>query len=102
MARPEGEGPVVAEPAQAAVLDEGHDLGGREAAWVLAHRAHRLAAEQRLDEAVSTARDGERVGLAARDADSVVLSRLTIGFAELLRGDRNGGIRVFDEILLAV
>ena len=79
-----------------------HDLGGAEAAWILAHRAHQLLLDQRIDEALGTARDGERLGLAARDSDAVVLSRMTIGYALLLREERAEAIRVFDEVMLAV
>jgi DNA-binding CsgD family transcriptional regulator len=88
--------------ARAARLVEEHDLGGALAGWVLGHRAHLLLAEQRPAEALATARDGERLGLAARDGDGVVLARLTIGFALLTGGERAEGIGVFDEVMLAV
>jgi len=83
-------------------LVEDHDLGGGEAGWVLAHRAHELLAEHRVAEALRAAREGELAGLAARDGDAVVLSRVTIGFAFLLSGERAEAIRVFDEVMLAV
>ena len=88
--------------ARAAGLVEEHDLGGGEAGWVLAHRAHQQLAEHDLPTALLTAREGERLGLATRDADAVVLSRLTLGFGAVLEGRRDEGIRVFDEIMLAV
>ncbi|WP_448624638.1 LuxR C-terminal-related transcriptional regulator [Geodermatophilus sp. URMC 64] len=89
--------------ARAERLLEEHGLaGGAEAGWLLAHRAHELLLEQHVEEALTTARDGERTALAAGDTDAVVLSRLTIGFALLLRGDGAAAIRVFDEVMLAV
>ncbi len=88
--------------ARARQLAQDHDLGGSEAGMVLADEAHRLIEEHRVVEALETARAGERLGLAVRDADVVVLSRLTIGFSLLLQGDRSEAMRVFDEIMVAV
>src|SRR3954454_20931967 len=88
--------------ARAEELVEAHDLGGAEVAWVLSHRAHELLITQQLDAALRLALDGERAGLAAHDPDAVVLSRLTIGFAHLMRGERGEAIRVLDEVMLAV
>src|SRR5215217_1972122 len=88
--------------ARAEQLAEQHGLDGAEAAWVLAYRAHALLAEQRIDEAMATAHQGERLGLASRDPDAVVLNRLTIGFAHLFRGQEADAFRVFDEVMLAV
>jgi DNA-binding CsgD family transcriptional regulator len=88
--------------ARAERLVDDHDLGGGEAGWVLSYRAHELLAEQRVAEALLTAKEGERVGLTAGDADAVVLSRLTIGFALLVRGERAEAVDVFDEVMLAV
>jgi len=89
--------------ARARLLVDENALGGPEAGWVLADEAHRLIGQHRLDDALSTARAGESVGLAARDAEVVVLSRLTIGFALLLLlGERTPAIQVFDEIMVAV
>jgi len=88
--------------ARAERLVEEHALGGGEAAWVLSYRAHIQLAGQRLDEALGTARDGERIGLAAGNADAVVLCRLTIGFALLVRGEHAEAVGLFDEIMLAV
>jgi DNA-binding CsgD family transcriptional regulator len=88
--------------ARAEQLAEEHGLDGAEAAWVLAYRAHALLAEQRLNDALATAREGERLGLAAREPDAVVLSRLTIGFAQLIRGRGAEAVRVLDEVMLAV
>jgi DNA-binding CsgD family transcriptional regulator len=83
-------------------LVEQHSLDGAEAGLLLANKAHRLLRDHRVAEALDTAREGERVGLALRDADVLVLNRLTIGFALLVRGERAEGIRVLDEILVAV
>ncbi|HLM06191.1 MAG TPA: helix-turn-helix transcriptional regulator [Blastococcus sp.] len=88
--------------ARAEQLVEEHRLGGAEAAWMVAYRAHDQFADQRLDEALSTARDGERLGLAAGDPDAVVLSRLTVAFVHLVRGERPEAVRVLDEVMLAV
>lgn len=88
--------------ARAEQLVETHGLDGAEAAWMLAQRAHHLLAEQRLTEALTTAREGERLGLTSHDADAVVLARLTIGFALLLSGERARAIGVLDEVMLAV
>jgi DNA-binding NarL/FixJ family response regulator len=88
--------------ARAGRLVEEHGLGGGEAGWVLSYRAHLQVAERRVEEALATARDGERVSLEAQDTDSVVLCRLTIGFALLLRGEQAEAIAVFDEVMLAV
>jgi ATP/maltotriose-dependent transcriptional regulator MalT len=88
--------------ARAQRLVEEHPSTGGEAGWLLARAAHELVREQRLAEALVTAREGERVGLAARDADAVVLSRLCIGFALLLGGERDEAVRVYDEVMLAV
>jgi DNA-binding CsgD family transcriptional regulator len=92
----------VAWAARAAQLVETAGLTGGEASWVLSHRAHLQLAEQRIDEALATAREGERLGLAAGDADAVVLCRLTIGFGHLFRGERAEALRVLDEVMLAV
>jgi DNA-binding CsgD family transcriptional regulator/predicted negative regulator of RcsB-dependent stress response len=83
-------------------LVEEHDLGGGEAGWVLSYRAHVLLAEHRVPEALLVAQEGEQVALAARDADAVVLCRLTIGFAFLFSGRQADAVAVFDEIMLAV
>jgi DNA-binding CsgD family transcriptional regulator len=88
--------------ARAERLAETHRLDGSEAAWTLSYRAHAQLNEQRLDDAMRTAREGERIGLTAPDADAVVLSRLTIAFVHLLRGERSEAIRVLDEVMLAV
>jgi DNA-binding CsgD family transcriptional regulator len=88
--------------ARAERLADEHDVGGGEGALLLAQRAHQLFAEQRLDEALSTARDAERAGLAARDVDAVVLARATIGWSLLIRGRRAEAIQVLDEVMLAV
>lgn len=88
--------------ARAGRLVEEHDLGGGEAALVLAHRAHEQMDAGRVADALATAQEGERLALAVHDADAVVLSRLTIGFALLVRGERAEAIGVFDEIMLAV
>jgi DNA-binding CsgD family transcriptional regulator len=88
--------------ARAEQLVNAHDLGGAEAAWILSHRAHELLIAQELDAALRLARDGERAGLAAHDPDAVVLSRLTIAFAHLMRGERGEAVRVLDEVMLAV
>jgi DNA-binding CsgD family transcriptional regulator len=78
-----------------------HELDGGEAGWVLAYRAHELMAEQRVPEALLLAQKGEQLGLAAGDADAVVLCRLTIGFALLVRGERAEAVDLFDEVMLA-
>src|SRR5215212_1732447 len=88
--------------ARAERLVADHELDGGEAAWVLSYRAHELMAEQRVAEALLVAQQGERVGLAARNTDAVVLCRLTIGFALLFGGQPAVAIDVFDEIMLAV
>jgi ATP/maltotriose-dependent transcriptional regulator MalT len=88
--------------ARAERLVEDHGLSGGEAGWLLARRGHQLVREQRLAEALAVAREGERVGLSAGDADAVVLSRLSIAFALVLGGERDQAIRVFDEVMLAV
>src|SRR4051812_48115104 len=72
--------------AQRLVAD--HELGGGEAGRVLSYRAHELMAAQRVPEAVLVAQEGERLGLTAGDADTVVLCRLTIGFAHLVSGEQ--------------
>ena len=83
-------------------LVEEHGLDGGEAGWVLAHRAHVHLASGRVEEALATAREGERLALAGRDPDVVVLCRLSIGFGLLLQGHRDEAVAVFDEIMLAV
>jgi DNA-binding CsgD family transcriptional regulator len=88
--------------ARAERLIEEHELGGAEAAWLLSYRAHEHLLAQHVEEAMATARAGERAGLAARDADAVVLSRLTIAFGHLMSGERPEAVRVLDEIMLAV
>ena len=88
--------------ARATRLVEDNDLGGGEAAWVLAHRAHQLMVEQRVTEALQVARDGERLGLAVGDTDAVVLARLTVGFTLLVQGQPADAVGVFDEIMLAI
>jgi DNA-binding CsgD family transcriptional regulator len=88
--------------ARAGHLVDDHALGGGEAGWVLSYRAHDLLAEHRVADALVTAQEGERLGLAARDPDAVVLCRLTIGFALLVQGEPAEAIGVFDEIMLAV
>jgi DNA-binding NarL/FixJ family response regulator len=88
--------------ARAERLVEDHGLAGAEAGWLLSRRGHELLREQRVEEALAVAREGERVAREAHDADAVVLSQLTIGFALLQRGDRAEAIRVFDEVMLAV
>jgi DNA-binding CsgD family transcriptional regulator len=92
----------VAWASRAARLVQDHDVGGGEAAWVLAHRAHVLLAQQHIADALATAQDAERAALAAGDGDAVVLSRLTIGFAQVVSGERAEAIGVFDEIMLAI
>src|SRR3954452_9889311 len=69
--------------ARARELVERHGLVGAEAGMLLAERSHRLLQENRIAEALSAAREGERLGLATRDADVLALNRLTIGFALL-------------------
>jgi ATP/maltotriose-dependent transcriptional regulator MalT len=89
--------------ARAERLVEDHGLdGGAAAGWLLSRRAHELLGEQRVEEALETAREGVRVALAAQDPDAAVLSRLTIGFALLQRGERAAAIREFDEVMLSV
>jgi DNA-binding NarL/FixJ family response regulator len=89
--------------ARAERLVEDHDLGeDAAAAWLLSRRAHDQLLEQRVDEAVATAREGERLALAVHDPDAAALARLTIGFGLLLRDERAAAIREFDEVMLAV
>jgi DNA-binding CsgD family transcriptional regulator len=88
--------------ARGRALVEEHHLGGSAGAWIRAQEAHELLSEQRVDEALRAAREGERLGLASRDADAVVLSRLTVAFAFLVRGERAACIRMCDEIMLSV
>ena len=88
--------------ARAQRLVEEHGLGGGEAGWVLSYRAHQELATGHVGEALVTAREGERLALAAHDADSLVLCRLTIGFGLIFEGRRTEAIAVFDEIMLAV
>jgi DNA-binding CsgD family transcriptional regulator len=83
-------------------LVEEHGLDGAEAAWIMSYRAHDQLARQRLDDALRTAREGERLGLAAHDPDAVVLSRLTVAFVHLMRAERTDAIRMLDEVMLAV
>jgi len=88
--------------ARANQLIASHELGGAERAWILTQQAHELLVAQRVPEAMRTALEAEAAGVAARDADAVVLARLTIGFALVSRGERAEAIRVFDEVMLAV
>jgi DNA-binding CsgD family transcriptional regulator len=88
--------------ARARDLVDAQQLGGAEAGFLLAQDAHRLMLQSRPAEALAVAREGERVGLAARDADVLVLSRMSIAFALLVQGRRAEAIRVLDEIMVAV
>src|SRR4051812_14529899 len=89
--------------ARAERLLEEHDLAGSAAgAWLLSRRGHELLLEQRVEEALATAREAERASLATDEPDAAALSRLTIGFALLFRGERAASTRVFDEVMLAV
>jgi len=88
--------------ARAKHLVDEHDLGGAEAGWVLAEEAHRLMMQRQVADALSLARKGESLGLEARDGDVVVLSRLTIGVALLVEGERVEAMRVMDEVMVAV
>jgi DNA-binding CsgD family transcriptional regulator len=83
-------------------LVDQHLLGGAEAGFLVANDAHRLMMENRPVEALAVAREGERLGLAARNPDVVVLSRLSIGFSLLVQGRRAEAVGVFDEIMVAV
>jgi DNA-binding NarL/FixJ family response regulator len=89
--------------ARAERLLEEHDLAASPAAaWLLSRRSHELLDEQRIEEALATARECERLSLATGEPDAAALARLTIGFALLFRGERAASIRVFDEVMLAV
>jgi DNA-binding CsgD family transcriptional regulator len=88
--------------ARAERLFEEHGLDGAPAAWVMSYRAHEQLAGQRPDDALRTAREGERLGLAAHDPDAVVLSRLTVAFVHLLRAEHTDAVSVLDEVMLAV
>ena len=89
--------------ARAERLVEEHDLAGSAAgAWLLSRRSHELLGEQRVEEALAAAREGERLSLVTGEPDAAALARLTIGFALLFRGERAASIRVFDEVMLAV
>src|SRR4051794_8674247 len=68
--------------ARAERLVEEHGLADSAAAgWLLSRRSHEMLKEQRVEEALATAREAERVSLAAGEPDAAALSRLTIGFA---------------------
>src|SRR5215218_4750498 len=88
--------------ARCRALGEEHRLDGAEAGLLLADEAHQRLQEGRVAEALSLAREGERVGLAAGDADVLALNRQTIAFALLAQGRRAEAVGVFDEILVAV
>src|SRR3954447_20605964 len=88
--------------ARARELVDQHGLGGAEAGLLVANDAHRLMMENRPVEALAMAREGERLGLGARDADVLVLSRLSIGFSLLVQGRRAEAVGIFDEIMVAV
>jgi DNA-binding CsgD family transcriptional regulator len=88
--------------ARAKALVDEHDLGGAEEGRVRAEEAHRLMVQRDVAEALVAARHGELLGLQAGDADVVVLSRLTIGFALLVQQQRVEALRVMDEVMVAV
>jgi len=89
--------------ARAEQLVEDHDLAGSPAqAWLLSRRGHELLLDQQVEEALVAARESERLALATGEPDAAALSRLTIGFALLIRGERAASTRLFDEVMLSV